>query len=64
MDVCCKIGKFDFCFKVVVVVVEYFVVIDGVENGLKFFGYYLYFKKGVFGEYIIQVGEGVVDILF
>lgn len=53
MDVCYKIGKFDFCFKVVVVVVEYFVVIDGVENGLKFFGYYLYFNKGVFGEYII-----------
>lgn len=42
---------------------EHFVAIDGVENGSKSSGYHLYLNKGVPGEHIIQVGEGVVDIL-
>lgn len=63
MDVRCKIGKLDLCPKVVAVAVEHFVAIDGVENGSKSSGYHLYLNKGVPGEHIIQVGEGVVDIL-
>lgn len=63
MDVRYKIGKLDLCPKVVAVAVEHFVAIDGVENGSKSSGYHLYLKKGVPGEHIIQVGEGVVDIL-
>lgn len=63
MDVRSKIGKLDLCPKVVAVAVEHFVAIDGVENGSKSSGYHLYLNKGVPGEHIIQVGEGVVDIL-
>lgn len=63
MDVRCKIGKLDLFPKVVAVAVEHFVAIDGVENGSKSSGYHLYLNKGVPGEHIIQVGEGVVDIL-
>lgn len=63
MDVRYKIGKLDLCPKVVAVAVEHFVAIDGVENGSKSSGYHRYLNKGVPGEHIIQVVEGVVDIL-